>query len=77
MLPGILAQSALALSLISLGWWGRRRAATLVPASLASANRARRIVTVRRGATACLVLGALFALATIPANVWHAIFGYL
>lgn len=77
MLPGILAQSALALSLMGVGWWGRRHAAALVPGSLAAEARARRIGSVRRGALACLAFGALFALATVPADAWRAILSCL
>lgn len=75
MLVGILTQSVLALSLIGVGWWGWLRAAGLVPASLEAVARDRRIAAVRRGAVACLVLGAVFALEMIPADAWHALAG--
>lgn len=77
MLAGILTQSALALSLIGVGWWGWRRAAALVPASLEAVARDRRIAAVRRGSVACLMLGAVFALEMIPASAWNAVFGGL
>lgn len=75
MLAGILTQSALALSLIGIGWWGWCRADGLVPASLEAVARDRRIAAVRRGAVACLLLGAVFALEMIPADAWHAVVG--
>ncbi|MCQ4079214.1 hypothetical protein NGB36_00925 [Streptomyces sp. RB6PN25] len=71
MLVGIVSQMALALGLMLVGRWGRRRAAALVPASLSGTDRDRRIVAMRRGALACKALGVLFAFASIPAIGWR------
>ena len=71
MLVSIVSQMALALGLMLVGRWGRRRAAALVPTSVCSTDRDRRIVAMRRGAIACEVLGVLFAFASIPAIGWH------
>ena len=58
---GALGSMALSLAFIGLGRWGRRSAPTLVPTTYSPERRAKDVRSLRRGATSCLVAGALFA----------------
>lgn len=55
----VIIQLALAGGLFLLGWWGRRRGAVLVAATLPEEVRIRRVTVLRRGALTCSAGGGL------------------
>ena len=57
---GALGSLALAAAFIGLGRWGRRSAPTLVPTTYLPERRAKDVRSLRRGATSCLLAGAMF-----------------
>lgn len=61
----VIIQLALAGGLFLLGWWGRRRGAVLVAATLPEEVRIRRVTVLRRGALTCLLVAGLFVLITV------------
>lgn len=67
MLLAVLAQVALAAALVGLGLWGRRAAGRLPAGSLPHEERVRRARVLHRGATACVLLGVLFAVSAVVA----------
>lgn len=46
-------------AVILVGVWGRRNAASLLPATLSTEDRRRKLVVYRRGALACQIAGVL------------------
>jgi hypothetical protein len=67
MLIAAIVQAVLAVGLVGLGVWGRGAAGRLPAASLGTDERARRAGILHRGATVCVLLGALFAVTTVVA----------
>lgn len=67
-----LVSFAFAVAFLSIGRWGRRNAAGLVPVTISPAAQQRKERSLRRGARSVTVLGGLFALLGVLAAVGAA-----
>lgn len=57
---GVLLSLVAGAAFLAIARWGRRNAATLVPAHLTASSQAARARSLRRGAITCTVTGWLF-----------------
>jgi hypothetical protein len=62
-----------AFPVFTLGWWGKRNAASLAPRALSSAGRAEKARGIRRGGLACQVFAGCFVVLGIAEFVMWAI----
>ncbi|MCW2720796.1 MAG: hypothetical protein QOG20_67 [Pseudonocardiales bacterium] len=69
MVVAVLVHVGIALSLVLLGLWGRSHATVVPPVWMTHAERLRRAKTMHRGGTACVVFGALYAIAAAVAVI--------
>jgi hypothetical protein len=52
-----------------IGWYGWRHVSTLVPDNTSDKTYEHRVTVIRRGAAACLFVGALLAVAAVAVEV--------